>query len=189
MICDNLIETIISRAYEKIESNDYIGAAKVFSRAWKRVCDYIKNDNISSIEEYEQKYESTESVLKWFIIYLDVLQCCFEETGDIKYLEESINLKENYSEFFISNMYSYCQILLYASESKFNLGKKEEAIKELKELLEKYDTFEEIYYKISELYIKVDRLKEAKKILNNGICKCEFNTYLREKLDLIELDK
>ena len=55
MICDNLIETIISRAYEKIESNDYIGAEQSFSRAWKRVCDYIKNDNISSIEEYEQK--------------------------------------------------------------------------------------------------------------------------------------
>lgn len=189
MIRDNLIDTILSRAFDYIDNNDYIGAVKIYARAWKRVCDNISKDNIKSIEEYYKKYDSDEYISDWVCVYIDALQCCFEETGNKKYLEEIIDFKEKYSEFFNVDKYFSKIIIQYESEAKFYLGKKQEAIDELKKLIKMHKEDEEIYIIISRLYTKINMFKEAKEVLKEGIKKCEFNAILEEMLGQIEKEE
>lgn len=189
MIHDNLIDTIISRAYECIDNYDYINAVKIYERAWKKVCDNISKDNIVSLKEYEEKYESDDFISDWVGVYIDALQCCFEETGDKEYLERIIDFEKNYNKFFKSDEYFSIAIIEYVSKAKFCLGKQREAIEYLKSSVKEYSKNDIIYDILSELYIKMNMYKEAKEVLKEGIKKCECNVYLEEMLKEIEKEE
>lgn len=170
---DNLIETILERAFDYLDEQEIQKAISTFQRAFKRVYAHIVEDNMKSIKEYDSVYDSMYEVSYWMIEYLYALLDMFFDIGEKSYLEDLIYFCDaNYK------LYQYDDELIVnigkvKAEALYWSGNVEESFEKLENLLQHYEKGTDLYLLYATLCINADKKEKAISILKTGIKKCE----------------
>lgn len=198
-----LIEWIDLKDYQKSseylkKASNYNVAQSLYEIASCFTKEYVDENNLRvNIKLIEIEMEQIDSRYEQMIILclLEAYDYLNENNGTLEDARETIVFCDNYmSKMLVENQTKLIRSMAFAYEK---MEEKEKAITMYEQLLridEDVEEKEEVYLKISQLFIELDKIAEAKETLKEGLKECKESTeigisYIRILLSDSDIDR
>lgn len=130
----NLIDEFICKAEWYLKQGEVKKAYRLLRPTWFDVKEICQRNNIKSIDEYDEKYTSYDSLLNWIQDYEEILANSEEEDKLYQRLELCDDMEEIFNLDDETQIYWKEKVMRDRANTEFRLGNKEKAT----EIIENY---------------------------------------------------